>query len=48
MWPLVPLIGVSRCAAGRGALVFWILLVVSSSDVRWVGAGGVPRAGLII
>ena len=48
MWPLVPLIGVSWCAAGRGAPVFWVLLAVSCSDVRWVGAGGVPQAGLII
>ena len=28
--------------------VFWVLLVISCSDVRWVGASGMPQAGLII
>ena len=40
---------VSVCSwAWDSFTVVWVILVISCSDVRWMGAGGMPQAGLII
>ena len=50
MWPLVLLIGLSRCAAGHGTLSLSSGFSWSFHALKCVGWGpvGMPQAGLII